>query len=61
MTYIVNANRDAVMNRSHPVGEIVEFVKVCKSGLILVKDNDGKEYTLAKFNLDEYPRGNNND
>ena len=50
MRYKVNTNRDAIMDRSHPVGKIVTFIKITKSGLYYVVDTDGNFYSLPKIN-----------
>lgn len=51
--FIVNADRDAGMDKSHPYGKTVTLIKITKGGMYQVQDEEGKVYSLPKFNLDE--------
>ena len=52
--YHVNTKRDAMMDRTHPGNQIVDFIKVCKSGLWEVQTEDGKRHSIPKFNIDVF-------
>ena len=50
--YKVNGLCDLGMSHKKLIGQTVELVKICKSGLYQIKDKDGHLHSIPKRNLD---------